>query len=90
MLSLRDLRFVLCSCDPHKGSWAFFILITHVVEKSDHVGCFDYRINFSHVPAACPRLVLCSRGLGVLRAQRIMGFIILITHKSMRSENPIT
>ena len=32
------------------------------------------------------RLVLCSRDLDVLRAQRIMGFFILITHKSTRSE----
>ena len=36
------------------------------------------------------RLVLCSRDLDVLRAQRIVGFLILITHKSTRSENPIT
>ena len=35
------------------------------------------------------RFVLCSRDLGVLRAQRIMGFLILITHKPTRSENPI-
>ena len=34
-------------------------------------------------------LVLCSRDLNVVRAQRIIGFFILITHKSMRSENPI-
>ena len=33
---------------------------------------------------------LSSRDLDVLRAQRIMGFFILITHKSMRSENGIT
>ena len=37
------------------------------------------------------RLVLCSRDLDVLRAQRIIGlFLILITHKSTRSENRIT
>ena len=36
------------------------------------------------------RFVLCSRDLDVLRAQRIMGFFSLITHKSMRSENLIT
>ena len=36
------------------------------------------------------RFVLCSRDLDVLRAQRIIGFFILITHKSARSENPIT
>ena len=36
------------------------------------------------------RFVLCSRDLDLLRAQRIMGFFILITHKSKRSENPIT
>ena len=35
------------------------------------------------------RFVLCSRDLDVLRAQRIMGCFILITHKSPRSENPI-
>ena len=34
--------------------------------------------------------LLCSSELDVLRAQRIIGFIILITHKSVRSENPIT
>ena len=34
--------------------------------------------------------VLCSRDLDVLRAQRIMGFFILITHKSTSSEHPIT
>ena len=32
---------------------------------------------------------LCSLDLDVLHAQRIMGFFILITHKSTRSENPI-
>ena len=36
------------------------------------------------------RFVLCSRDLDVLRAQRIMGFFILITHKSPPSENLIT
>ena len=36
------------------------------------------------------RFVLCSRDLDALRAQRIIGFFILITHKSTRSENPIT
>ena len=36
------------------------------------------------------RFVFCSRDLDVLRAQRIIGFFILITHKSTRSENPIT
>ena len=34
------------------------------------------------------RFVLCSRDLDALRTQRIMGFLILITHKSTRSENP--
>ena len=36
------------------------------------------------------RFVFCSRDLDVLRAQRIMGFFICITHKSTRSEKPIT
>ena len=36
------------------------------------------------------RSVLCPRDLAVLRAQRIMGFLILSTHKSTRSEKPIT
>ena len=36
------------------------------------------------------RFVLCSRDLDILRAQRIMGVFILITHKSTRSENTIT
>ena len=36
------------------------------------------------------RFVLCSRDLDVLRAQRIMGFFILITHKSTRSKSPVT
>ena len=30
---------------------------------------------------------LCSHDLDVLRAQRIIGFFILITHKPARSEN---
>ena len=34
--------------------------------------------------------VLCSRDLHVLRAQRIVGVFILITHKSTWSENSIT
>ena len=34
--------------------------------------------------------VFCSRDLDVLRAQRIIGFFILITHKSTGSENRIT
>ena len=36
------------------------------------------------------RFVFCSLDLDVLRAQRIMGFFIVITHKSTRSESPIT
>ena len=51
---------------------------------------FHYRIN---KPFACSRCylrsVLGSRDLDVLRAQRIIGFFILITHKSTRSENAI-
>ena len=35
------------------------------------------------------RFVFSSRDLDVLRAQRIIGFI-LITHKSTKPENPIT
>ena len=35
------------------------------------------------------RFVLCSRDLDVLRAQRIMGFFMLITHKSTRSPSHI-
>ena len=34
--------------------------------------------------------LLCSRDLNVLRAQRIMGILNLITHKSTKSENPVT
>ena len=34
--------------------------------------------------------VFCSRDLDVQRAQRIMGFYILVTHKSTRSDNVIT
>ena len=36
------------------------------------------------------RFVLSSLDLDVLRTQRIMGFLIVITHKSKRSKNPIT
>ena len=44
-----------------------------------------------HMFSLCDlRFVLCSRDLDVLRAQRIIGFFILITHKSTRSDNPIT
>ena len=35
------------------------------------------------------RFVLCSLDLNVLRAQRIIGIFILITHKSTRSENAV-
>ena len=35
------------------------------------------------------RFVLCSLHLDVVRAQRIMGCFIVITHKSTRSEKPI-
>ena len=35
------------------------------------------------------RFVLCSRDLDVLRAQRNIGFFILITHKSVRKSDPI-
>ena len=35
------------------------------------------------------RFVLCSLEVDIQRAQRIMGFFILIIHKSTRSENPI-
>ena len=34
--------------------------------------------------------MLCSRDLDALCVQRIMGFFIVITHKSRRSEHPIT
>ena len=37
-----------------------------------------------------PYFVLCLNDLDVLRAQRIMGFSILITHKSTRPKNLIT
>ena len=33
------------------------------------------------------RFVSCSRNLDMLRTQRIIGFLILITHKSTGSEN---
>ena len=33
------------------------------------------------------RFLLCSRDLDTLRSQRIMCFLILVTHKSTRSEN---
>ena len=36
------------------------------------------------------RFVHCSRDLNVLRAQRIIGFLFLITHKATRSGNTIT
>ena len=36
------------------------------------------------------RFLLCSFEPDVLRAQRIMDFFILVTHKSIRSENPVT
>ena len=35
-------------------------------------------------------VVLCSRDLDVLRAQRIIGILISITHNSTRSQNPVT
>ena len=35
------------------------------------------------------RFVLCSCNLHLLHAQRIIGFFILITHNSVRSENPV-
>ena len=35
------------------------------------------------------RFVLFSRDLDVLHAQRILGFLFLITHKSTRSETPL-
>ena len=59
-----------------------------IITQSSH---FDYRINkpFSH--SCCLICVSCfTRDLDVLRAQRLMGCFILITHKSLRSENPIT
>ena len=34
--------------------------------------------------------LVCSLDLDVLRVQKIMGFFLLISHKSIRSENPIT
>ena len=37
------------------------------------------------------RFVICSRDLDVLRAQRIIGFFLYLnTHKSTRSEKPVT
>ena len=49
---------------------------------------FDHRINVFSLRDM--RFLLCSLDLDVLRAQRSMGFFILITHKPTRSENPIT
>ena len=52
--------------------------------------CLRNKLTF-HMFSLCDlRFVLCSRDLDVLRAQRIIGFFILITHKSTRSDNPIT
>ena len=42
---------------------------------------------FSQLDLCC---VLCSRDLDVLRAQRIIGFFLVITHKPTRSEHPLT
>ena len=60
-----------------------------IISKSCY---FEYRINkpFHVFSLLYLRFVFCSRDLDVLRAQRIMGFFILITHKSMRSEVRIT
>ena len=53
---------------------------------------FDYRINkpFIRNSRCLICFFLCSLDIDVRCAQRIIGFFILITHKSMRSENPIT
>ena len=37
----------------------------------------------------CLCFMLCSHHLDILLVQRIMGFFVLLTHKSMRSENSI-
>ena len=53
---------------------------------------FDYRINKPFIIMFLLRdlfFVLCSRDLDVPRAQRIIGFFILITHNSTRLENPL-
>ena len=36
------------------------------------------------------RFVLCSRDHDVLCAQKVIGSFILVTHKSLGSENPFT
>ena len=71
---------------PH--TFAHLVNFSNVVETSCY---FDHRIKQTfHMFSLCDlRFVLCSRGLDVLRAQRIIGFI-LITHKSPRSNNWIT
>ena len=48
---------------------------------------FGYKMD---KPFARSLFVIYSLDLVVLRAQRIVGFLILITHKSTKSENPIT
>ena len=50
----------------------------------------DYRINNHMFSLRDLRFVLFSRDLDVLRAQRIIGFFMLITHNSTRSKNAIT
>ena len=50
----------------------------------------DYRIDQTFTCSRCMRdlrFLLCSRDLDTLRSQRIMCFLILVTHKSTRSEN---
>ena len=50
---------------------------------------FDCRQTFHMFSLSDLRFVLCSLDLDVPCAQRIMGFFISITHKSLRSENPL-
>ena len=51
---------------------------------------FGYRTNKPFACSRCVFFLLCSLDLDVLRAQRIIGFFILTTHKSTRSEHPVT
>ena len=70
-LTLRTSSMSQKMCQP-----CFIIIESHY---------FDCRIHAFSLRDLS--FVLCSRDLDVLRAQRIIGFLILITHKWTRSEN---
>ena len=97
-LQVRDCSVLVCPANQHPKSTikkkAHKPLRTSWISQQMRRPCLIIiqsciLIQTFHMFSLLLHFVLCSRDLNVLRAQRIIGFFIFITHKSMRSESCI-